>query len=224
VFKYLKSRILYKQSTVSLWPPEIEVPFGSILFLDLGANVGEKTLQFFQHVKARKIHAYLFEPNPQIYSVLKGNFINRNNVKLFNRAAWISDETLEFLVGTKPGATNSKLKLIRERFGFDEKKYVSSLWVKCIDISKFLKQVCDEIRPDFVVVKMDVEGAEYTILDRMIEDKTIELIDILLIEFHAQGEVLNEIVYRDKIYKQSDRIRIFKEEGTTYSRIRGETR
>jgi len=38
---------------------------------------------------------------------------------------------------------------------------------------------------DTVIVKMDIEGAEYVILDKLIETKLISRINHLFVEFHA---------------------------------------
>lgn len=50
----------------------------------------------------------------------------------------------------------------------------------CFDFSDWLKQYED----DYVVVKMDIEGAEFPVLDKMIKDGTIQIPAKLLVEFH----------------------------------------
>ena len=37
-----------------------------------------------------------------------------------------------------------------------------------------------------MIMKLDVEGAEYSILTKMIQTETIRLIDRLVVEFHAR--------------------------------------
>ena len=56
--------------------------------------------------------------------------------------------------------------------------------VPCIDLSKFLELHSSE--DDFIVMKLDVEGAEYDILDKMLEDMTLHRISHLFVEFHAK--------------------------------------
>ena len=54
--------------------------------------------------------------------------------------------------------------------------------VKCIDFSEFIKK---NIYPDSkVICKMDIEGAEYEVLGKLIDDNTIDVIDRLYIEWH----------------------------------------
>ena len=58
-----------------------------------------------------------------------------------------------------------------------------SMRVQVIDWVAWLKQHFR--RADVVVVKMDVEGAEHPILRRMMEDSSIELLDVLGMECHG---------------------------------------
>jgi FkbM family methyltransferase len=62
------------------------------------------------------------------------------------------------------------------------KSSVNKKVVKTIDFSEWLRLNVKEA--DFVVVKLDVEGAEYAILNRLVDQKTICLIDELFVEVH----------------------------------------
>jgi hypothetical protein len=44
-------------------------------------------------------------------------------------------------------------------------------------------------------MKLDVEGAEYPVLEKMVADGSIELIDELLVEFHWH---MNESITKDR--------------------------
>ena len=57
-----------------------------------------------------------------------------------------------------------------------------NLEVKCIDFSKYLKKTVNE--NDYVICKMDIEGAEYDVLGKLIDDNSIDLIDKIYIEWH----------------------------------------
>lgn len=54
--------------------------------------------------------------------------------------------------------------------------------VKCVDLSRFIRALSDSY--DYIVLKMDIEGAEYEILEKMLEDGSIGYIKELHIEFH----------------------------------------
>ncbi len=54
--------------------------------------------------------------------------------------------------------------------------------VECIDFSKWIIDNFSE--DDFIFLKMDIEGSEYKILPKMIEDNSIKYINKLAIEWH----------------------------------------
>ena len=56
--------------------------------------------------------------------------------------------------------------------------------VECIDFSKWLEKTVK--KEDYVIIKMDIEGAEFDVIEKMILDQTIKLVDELHVEFHEQ--------------------------------------
>jgi hypothetical protein len=95
---------------------------------------------------------------------------------LCRAAAWLHDGTAGFVVngnGSRVQGDNGS--------------------VACFDFSRWLSDLrTSHPRPDVIVVKMDIEGAEVPIVQRMIEDGTDKLIDELLVEWHGAGEELEE--------------------------------
>ena len=52
----------------------------------------------------------------------------------------------------------------------------------CLDLSRFLR---DNYCPaDYLVMKLDIEGAEFAVLDKLIADGTISLLRELYVEYH----------------------------------------
>ena len=71
--------------------------------------------------------------------------------------------------------------------------------VKCIDFSEFLK---DSIESESnVICKMDIEGSEFEVLGKLIDDDTIDIIDRLYIEWHNHllVEDFNTSMFVDEI-------------------------
>lgn len=54
--------------------------------------------------------------------------------------------------------------------------------VECFDFSKWLSENVNE--EDYVICKIDIEGAEFEVLKKCISDNTLRLIDSLDVEFH----------------------------------------
>ena len=55
--------------------------------------------------------------------------------------------------------------------------------VETIDFADWLAKHLS--RDDYVVCKMDVEGAEFDVLEHLLRTKQIDLIDVLLVEWHV---------------------------------------
>jgi FkbM family methyltransferase len=53
----------------------------------------------------------------------------------------------------------------------------------CIDFGEWLRSAT--VTAPFVFVKMDIEGAEYPVLEHLLHTHTIEFIDVLAVEWHA---------------------------------------
>jgi len=58
--------------------------------------------------------------------------------------------------------------------------------VPTIGLGKWLVESFDE--SDYVIVKIDVEGAEFAVVESLIETEAYKLIDQLLVEWHSQYE------------------------------------
>ena len=54
--------------------------------------------------------------------------------------------------------------------------------IKCIDIITFLKEINIQ-ETDFLIVKMDIEGAEFNVVKRLMMNGYLKFIDKLAIEW-----------------------------------------
>lgn len=210
-----------------------------LLFVDLGANRGEVFKMFTQcllsntHTKETELHVHAFEPNAAFEEGFVWRFkkvrdiLNHHHsdssICVHEKAAWIHDDTIEFSVGLKSERTNSAISDIVDATAADQRKYAQARVVKCIDISTWLRTTINEAKGDApfdaTFVKMDIEGSEYPILDKMILDGTIALVDKLFVEFHPRSsdepeeDTINE--YIDKLCSAAPRLQIYKEVGNT---------
>ena len=54
-----------------------------------------------------------------------------------------------------------------------------------VAIVNFSRWLCEHVTPDdFVVVKMDIEGSEYSVLPSMLRSRAVLLVDELMLEIH----------------------------------------
>lgn len=191
------------------------------IFLDCGANIGQG---FNKLIPILGINStwlvYAFEPNKNCIPYLKENTRIAN---IEQKAVWIKDEQRLMILENNPkdykrvyGIDNAEwiggCSNILDSKDFVKPKHLKQHnfkfngLVDCIDFSKFVKSLC--LPEDRVYVKMDIEGAEFAVLDKMIKDKSILLVDEIFIEWH-------ERLIRKKVNRQIY-IDYFKDNGIKY--------
>lgn len=148
-------------------------------FIDLGCNDGDSVEQFrnwrmlaFPNKDQWYIRA--FDPNPNFkerWETMKDKY-----TYFENSAAWIADGAIPVAIEDTEASLGTTVMPGKKRIWDNSVK----IPCKAFDFSEWLKQFKD----DYVVVKMDIEGAEFPVLDKMIKDGTITIPDKLLVEFH----------------------------------------
>jgi FkbM family methyltransferase len=119
------------------------------------------------------------------------------NVILKKAAIWTKDGEIDFYSSSRHrGKANGVFH--NKRAGKE-----NNLKVQCIDFSKWLYN--NITKDDYVVLKMDTEGAEYEIMPKMIQDKTIDLIDVLYLEWHPGRTDDNDKSKANRIQKELTR-------------------
>ena len=121
---------------------------------------------------------YGFDPWPDL---AEGELrIGDSRVVLERTAAWIEDGMIEFARVRGLRAWDSTVMRAKNSRGeWAPTRLREVVPVPCFDFSAWLRTL-----PEAPVVKMDVEGAEFPILERMVEDGTDSLVSELLVEWH----------------------------------------
>lgn len=147
------------------------------IYIDLGTGNADTILQFrnWKYLLGDKSDqgwiAYGFEPNPAMEKKWKRHV--KEDTIISKEAAWIEDGTIDLSVQTP----YYKTSVMKEKLGYDKGKHIT---VPCFDFSKWIEQ----FRGDFVILKMDCEGAELPILTKMITDGTDDIPTFTFVEWH----------------------------------------
>ena len=149
-------------------------------FVDLGANLGIISERFA--VQHPGFDIFCIEPNPTLIpSIVECSLRAGRPFWVMWAAAWVTDGTIDlFESGAHEASTVVPGKL--EHSGWPQIDYTRSLTVPSLDISAWLKRTLTGY--DEIVLKMDIEGAEYPILEKMIADRTLGLVTRLSCEWH----------------------------------------
>lgn len=169
------------------------------VFIDLGAYDGDTVQKFMTKsyrlpVPPEEFLVYAVEPNSDLFDALAKTVKDYPNIQVIKKAAWINDGKIEFAIDkTKDSPMGSTLmpgkKNIWDHFGHYS--------IECFDFPQWLKQFKD----DFVIVKCDIEGAEFPIFSKMIIDGSVKLIDELWMEWHHGKVIEYSTEHKDKLQK-----------------------
>lgn len=124
----------------------------------------------------RPVVLYGFDPWP---GLVEGETeVATTRVVLERKAAWIEDGEIEF--ARVRGLRGWDSTVMRAKNAKGEWAGAAEIVrVPCFDFSAWLRTL-----PEPPVVKLDVEGAEFPILEKLVADGTDELVAELLVEWH----------------------------------------
>lgn len=159
-----------------------------VLFVDLGANLGQGYSWFKNYFSAKNIAFELFELNPNCVKKLESmDDVVSGKVTLHPVGVGVEDGFFDFygLDEREGGEYSQGGSIVQEH---NSSWYTSSkdkaIKVKVINFCSYLESKSAEF--DKIIVKMDIEGAEVELLEALLEKKIANLISILYVEFHSQ--------------------------------------
>lgn len=146
------------------------------VFFDVGGFKGDYTFNILQEYDCK---AYIFEPHPVFFEDIKERFIDNNKVKVFNygiggktEKVYLSDDSASSKVSNEKTGLSIVIKDIFE--------VIDELQIKTIDL-----------------LKLNIEGSEYELIERLIETKEIDKVQKMKVQFHEN--ILNPEYRREEI-------------------------
>lgn len=191
------------------------------IFIDCGTNLcqGLEKIYSLNQMNSDWL-VYSFEANPITYNAVDHNKFP--HVKFINKAVWtenvqkyLSIEQWPLKVDDQNGGNNLINKNLENqwigggsnimgenfKFIYSPASFVkrNEIKVECIDFCDFLKQ--NTTQNDAIIIKFDIEGAEYQVLEKMIKNNLLKNIKKIYIEWHNhmlnnkfnQGLIIEEI-------------------------------
>ena len=161
------------------------------LFLDCGSNLGQGFEFFKGFYKQDRFDFILFEPNPHCFKILEQKYsgLRKDGVRLMNVAVGSEEGEVEFygLDETQGGIYSVGGSILPEH---NSRMYTtarnSNLKVHSINFNNFLNDLFDKEIYSTYILKLDIEGGEYQILDSLIENRKVNLFESIYVEFHSQ--------------------------------------
>jgi FkbM family methyltransferase len=149
------------------------------IFFDVGGFKGDYTEKILKQYNCK---SFVFEPHKEYFEEIKRRYSKNENVRVFNYGLGAATEEL-FLIdsndGSKVTSKKTEIKIVIK----DVVEVIQELGIKKIDL-----------------LKLNIEGSEYDLLDRLINSQEIKIIDKLKIQFHEN--IPNYIIRRENIRKR----------------------
>ena len=175
------------------------------IILDCGSNLGQGYEKFRDQLNLHKdtyVEVHMFEPNVNCYKVLCEKYSGNNEIQIYNKAVWDKEEERILNVEWSPpwaesegmqGKIGGSSNILHEKF--IKPSYIKdenmSEWppkykqtVSCIDLSKCIKDNFNIT--DNIYLKLDIEGAEFRVLEKLVKDDTISYLNTLAVEWHDE--------------------------------------
>lgn len=194
------------------------------ILIDCGAHLGEGLAHLIEQYSmvedAWKV--FSFEPNTDSYNQVVNREFKIKNIEFVNKAVWVYDGNIVFHAETPPdslksdGAGSSLIDLdewtpksiSNPGVGDFDKSYS----VGCISLSSFI--LSNFATAEKIVLKLDIEGAEFDVLEDLIKTGAVKRIDDLYVEFHEWAMKSKTKRYKDELIgkvKKSNKKMRFKE-------------
>lgn len=139
------------------------------IFLDCGAHCGCSRRKF------QSLH-----DDFEIFSFEPDGAFNNFSDGLINKAVWIEDGEATFYKFRMAGGS-SLSKLRADKLQLKLFPY-TTFTTQTFDIDRWIKE---QFQPtDYIILKLDVEGAEYQIIPHMIKNGSMSYINEVYIEYH----------------------------------------
>lgn len=148
------------------------------IVIDCGANIGNISLLFAK----KKATVYAFEPDPLAFKILKQRTKDFSNITCYPKGVSTRKETVRFYFHNERANMNHEAytvssSIIEEKNNTSRNNFIE---IETINLAEFITALEKRV----AIVKMDIEGAEMDILDKFIEEKVYEKIDLMLVETH----------------------------------------
>ena len=168
--------------------------------IDCGANIGKFTLS----MASSNAIVYAFEPNSYAFNELIKNTKNLDNVICFNKAIGVKDSIIKLYMHENSDKDHIKWSTGSSILPY-KKNVNSNIFekVESINFVDFLRNLSNPV----ALIKIDIEGGEIDILNKLIDCKYHKKIGEIFVEVHdrkipelvAPTQALRQRIKREKI-------------------------
>jgi FkbM family methyltransferase len=176
------------------------------IFIDCGFHHGEGLKHFIEKLGIDHTwEVHCFEPNPECHLLerLKSfvNVLDDQQIFPHTQAVWIADKKIKFSQedwAISESGSPCALQLPESWSSLDgwascitelNKAWpglATPIEVNAINFSLWLDELAYNSRAVEIYIKMDIEGAEFKVLRKMLKDGTLQFVNKIWVEFHER--------------------------------------
>lgn len=156
------------------------------LFIDCGTNLGQGYNYFKNYFPLKRFDLVMIEPNQSCLSQVKAKYEQYPNVEFIQAAAWTEEGSLKLfgLVEDERGDTSQGASVVAKHNGnLYEANEEQAVEVPAISLNDLIVKKAKDY--DSIILKMDIESAEYKVLTDMLAKGSFDHIDHIFVEFHG---------------------------------------
>jgi FkbM family methyltransferase len=163
------------------------------IVIDIGLNIGTTSLFFAQYKNIK--HIYAFEPFKDTYEQAMFNInLNKNlkdKITIYNYGLSDKDEVKDISYSQKFSGSMSVLSENSNIHFKSKDMHLSTVHLKSAE--KEIQNIISNNTKHKIILKMDCEGSEYSIINSLNEYMVLRNIDYILLEWHMHGptQILN---------------------------------
>jgi FkbM family methyltransferase len=158
----------------------------NLVVCDVGMNVGVASLFFANMTNVKKV--YSFEPFKETYDAALANFSLNPSISEkivpYNMGAGAATTELKIPISNVETASKSTTDFFLEQINTIQHQTVT---VQIKDIRETIREIQQNHPQEELFLKLDCEGAEYEILEKLDESGLLKTIRIVIIEWHFKG-------------------------------------
>lgn len=170
------------------------------LCIDLGANVGSIT----RRMALTGADVISFEPDPGAFAALKDAVHDLPNVTLVHKAAGHQSDSLLLRrsANWSPDDPSGHTQGSSIVHGGSDAADENAIRVDVVDIISYIEALDRDVR----IIKMDIEGAEWEILNRLIDHPILSRIDCIFVETHEREDPQRYVPMFEALQDWAERI------------------
>ena len=162
---------------------------GRIVIMDVGANNGKWSRTTMRKVSAAlggrldAVELVMFDPQPRFAQTLKETANSFPHATFLPHAAYTHETTLPFFFSAQHESA-SLLRASAAHGGRQEQKPPVEVRVRAVDLASFMLRNLSLSTADAVLFKLDIEGAEFSVLPRLLQAGALCHTTFAIIEWH----------------------------------------